>query len=293
MMTLISLLRVKNWIKNGFIFLPAVFSLHLFTPGVISSLLIGFVSFSFSCSFVYIINDIQDRDRDVLHPRKKLRPIASGKVPIKAAVVWAIVCFLVAFFLSGFILSNLHFTVLMLIYVGINVAYSLGMKNVPLLELMVVAVNFVIRVLTGCVIIKDAPSNWILVVTFFMALFLVVVKRKSELLQLNHDASEHRKSLSAYTVSFLNVLIYFSATITLTSYLLYSMDPEVVRSLNSPYILYSSLFVLLGLIRYIQISELSLYEGEGDPTTLLFKDVFLGATIGAWVLYLVFILYVL
>lgn len=292
MITIFSLLRIKSWVKNGFLLLPAVFSLHLFTPGVLSSLCIGFLAFSLSCSFVYIINDIQDRERDQLHPRKKLRPIASGKVSVRSSLFAALVCLSIALFLAYSVLSSVAFTLLMLGYVAVNVGYSFGLKNIPLLELIVVSVNFVLRVLAGCVILKETPSHWILVVTFFMSLFLVVVKRKSELLQLNMQATAHRKSLASYTLSFLNVLIYISATVTLTAYLLYSMDPVVIHSLGSSNVLYSSLFVLLGLIRYIQISELSLYEGEGDPTTLLFKDGFLLATICAWVFYLVLIIYV-
>lgn len=293
MMTIFSLLRIKSWVKNGFIILPAVFTFNLFHFETIFHLLIGFVSFSLTCSSIYIINDIQDRDRDVLHPRKKLRPIASGTVSIRSAYITAVLCLGLGLLISIFLISNRDFTFLMIGYVLINISYSLGLKDVPLLELIIVATNFVLRVLAGCFIIKDAPSNWILVVTFFMAFFLVVVKRKAELFQLMDQAVAHRKSLTSYTSTFLNVLIYLSATITITSYLLYTMDPIVIDSLGTPHMLYSTLFVLLGIVRYVQINELSLYDGEGDPTTLLFKDRFLQACIFSWLLFLIIVIYVL
>jgi hypothetical protein len=160
------------------------------------------------------------------------------------------------------------------------------------LELFIVAINFVLRVLAGCAIITVNPSHWILVVTFFLAFLMVVVKRKSEITQLQGNAVNHRAVLKAYSVGFLNTLTYIAATITITAYLLYSIDPDVVKALGTDWLMYSSLFVLMGVIRFIQISEHGLYEGEGDPTTLLFKDRFLQGTVFCWILYLIGIIYV-
>jgi hypothetical protein len=150
----------------------------------------------------------------------------------------------------------------------------------------------VLRVLAGCAIIAVKPSHWILVVTFFLAFLMVVVKRKSEITQLQGNAENHRAVLKAYSVGFLNTLTYIAATITITAYLLYSIDPDVVKALGTDWLMYSSLFVLMGVIRFIQISEQGLYEGEGDPTTLLFKDRFLQGTVCCWILYLIGIIYV-
>ena len=129
-------------------------------------------------------------------------------------------------------------------------------------------------------------------VTFFLSFLLVVVKRRSEIKQLQENASLHRQALQAYSVPFLNSLVYISSTITISAYLLYSIDAQVVKALQTDKIMYSTLFVLLGIFRLIQITEHDLYEGEGDPTTLLFKDRFLQLIILSWVSYLICILYV-
>ena len=248
------LLRVKSWVKNGFLFLPAIFSLRLLQWDFMCSVLVGSFIFSLISSFVYINNDIKDAEEDALHPRKKYRPIASGLI--------------------------------------LNILYSFWLKTLPLVELFIVAINFVLRVLAGCAIIAVKPSHWILVVTFFLAFLMVVVKRKSEITQLQGNAENHRAVLKAYSVGFLNTLTYIAATITITAYLLYSIDPDVVKALGTDWLMYSSLFVLMGVIRFIQISEQGLYEGEGDPTTLLFKDRFLQGTVCCWILYLIGIIYV-
>lgn len=293
MKTFAQLLRAKSWIKNGFLFLPAIFSLKLLDGPLLLSLLSGFIVFSFISSFVYIQNDLKDADQDALHPRKCKRPIASGKISRTKAFSISLLMFFAAlslFFISGLPLS---FLLLVMGYLCANLVYIFWVKQVALLELFVVSLNFVLRVLAGCSILAVAPSNWILVVTFFLAFLMVVVKRKSEIQQLDSKAKEHRAVLAAYSVSFLNTLIYVSATVTVMAYLLYSMDIKVMQNLGSEYLIYSSLFVFLGIIRLIQISEMRLHDGEGDPTTLLFKDPLLIGTVSAWIVYLILIIYVL
>lgn len=292
MKTVLNLLRVKSWIKNGFLFLPAIFSLKLMELGFMSSLLLGVLVFSLVSSFVYVTNDIKDADRDALHPRKKNRPIAAGKISKKLALMIGFGILITAYLIMFIARLPLGFLAIVSTYLLLNILYSLGLKTLPLLELFIVAINFVLRVLAGCAIILVSPSHWILVVTFFLAFLMVVVKRKAEIVQLDGDAIKHRAVLSAYSVGFLNTLTYIAATITITAYLLYSIDQNVVKALGTDWLMYSSLFVLMGVIRFIQISEMGLYEGEGDPTTLLFKDRFLQGTVCCWILYLIGIIYV-
>ncbi|MFM7595033.1 MAG: UbiA prenyltransferase family protein [Flavobacteriales bacterium] len=287
-----NLLRVKSWVKNGFLFLPAIFSLHLLQWNVMYSVFMGTFVFSLISSFVYINNDIKDAGEDALHPRKKHRPIAAGLISKTRAFFVGIILLIIAF--SVFFITKLPLTFLSIVltYLLLNLLYSFWLKTLPLLELFIVAINFVLRVLAGCSIIAVKPSHWILVVTFFLAFLMVVVKRKSEITQLQGNAVNHRTVLKAYSVGFLNTLTYIAATITITAYLLYSIDPAVVKALGTDWLMYSSLFVLMGVIRFIQISEQGLYEGEGDPTTLLFKDRFLQGTVSCWILYLIGIIYV-
>jgi 4-hydroxybenzoate polyprenyltransferase len=286
------LLRVKSWVKNGFLFLPAIFSLRLLQWEFMCSVFVGSIIFSLISSFVYINNDIKDAEEDALHPRKKYRPIAAGLISKQRAFLIGIGLLILAFSLLFIAKLPLAFLGIVLTYLILNILYSFWLKTLPLLELFIVAINFVLRVLAGCAIITVNPSHWILVVTFFLAFLMVVVKRKSEITQLQGNAVNHRAVLKAYSVGFLNTLTYIAATITITAYLLYSIDPDVVKALGTDWLMYSSLFVLMGVIRFIQISEHGLYEGEGDPTTLLFKDRFLQGTVFCWILYLIGIIYV-
>ena len=291
MKTYLQLLRVKSWIKNGFLFLPAVFSLKLLDQHLMFDLLLGFLIFSLSSSFIYLHNDLKAAPQDALHPRKRNRPIASGKVSRNMAFFTSAVLFFTALLLFYLSALPLSFLILIVGYLAVNILYVFWFKNVALLELFVVAMNFVLRVLAGCAILEVTPSQWILVVTFFLSFLMVVVKRKAEILQLDTRAKEHRTVLASYSVSFLNTLVYIAATITITAYLLYSIDPKVMQNLGSEHLIYSSLFVFLGIIRLIQISEMQLHEGEGDPTTLLFKDPILLGTVITWMCYLIAIIY--
>ena len=291
MKTYLQLLRAKSWVKNGFLFLPAVFSLKLLDEQLMLHLIIGFLVFSLSSSFIYLHNDLKDAPHDALHPRKKFRPIASGKVSRGNALLASAAVLFPALMLFYFSALPTSFLGLMVSYLTVNLLYVFWLKNVALLELFVVAMNFVLRVLAGCAILAVTPSHWILVVTFFLSFLMVVVKRKAEILQLDARAKEHRAVLASYSISFLNNLVYIAATITITAYLLYSIDPKVMQNLGSEYLIYSSLFVFLGIIRLIQISEMQLHEGEGDPTTLLFKDPILLGTVITWMCYLIAIIY--
>jgi len=291
MKTYLQLLRAKSWVKNGFLFLPAVFSLKLLDEQLMLHLIIGFLVFSLSSSFIYLHNDLKDAPHDALHPRKKFRPIASGKVSRGNALLASAAVLFAALMLFYFSALPTSFLGLMVSYLTVNLLYVFWLKNVALVELFVVAMNFVLRVLAGCAILAVTPSHWILVVTFFLSFLMVVVKRKAEILQLDARAKEHRAVLASYSISFLNNLVYIAATITITAYLLYSIDPKVMQNLGSEYLIYSSLFVFLGIIRLIQISEMQLHEGEGDPTTLLFKDPILLGTVITWMCYLIAIIY--
>lgn len=288
-MTLLKLIRIKSWVKNGFLILPLIFSLNLFKEGLLLTEVIGFFSFSFCCSFIYILNDIVDIKADKLHPRKKLRPLPAEKISKKNALIIGLVLLSTGLFFSFNLTTN--FFIVVSAYVLLNICYSLLLKKINILEFLVVAINFVLRVLAGCFLIKVDPSGWILVVTFFLALFLILTKRKSEIIQLGGQATEHREVLKHYTAAFLDKLILISGTITLCAYLLYSIDPEVIKAIESKNLIFTSVFVVVGLFRYIQLNSSSQYEGEGDPTTLLFKDPFTQLNILLWMGSIIAIIY--
>jgi 4-hydroxybenzoate polyprenyltransferase len=266
--------------------------MKLLSFDLFSKTILAFISFSFACSFIYILNDVFDAEKDKLHPRKKDRPIPSGAISKSMALGIAIFLLLLSVGISLFFKLNLQFLFITLLYVVLNVAYTLLLKRINLIELFVVAVNFVLRVLAGCFVIDVMPSHWILVVTFFLSLMLILVKRKSELLILKENAQGHRAVLKNYSLEFLDKLIYISATITVTSYILYSIDPLVIKSLHTDKLMYTSLFVIIGVFRFIQISEGKEYDGEGDPTTILYKDRFTQIIIACWLACVYLLLYV-
>lgn len=288
-MTLLKLIRVKSWVKNGFLILPLIFSLNLFKEGLLLTEIIGFFSFSFCCSFIYILNDIVDIEADKLHPRKKLRPLPAEKISKSNALIIGLILLSIGLFCSFNLTTD--FFIVISAYVILNICYSLLLKKINILEFLVVAINFVLRVLAGCFLIKVDPSGWILVVTFFLALFLILTKRKSEIIQLGDQATEHREVLKHYTAAFLDKLILISGTITLCAYLLYSIDPEVIKAIESKNLIFTSVFVVVGLFRYIQLNSSNQYEGEGDPTTLLFKDPFTQLNILLWMGSIIAIIY--
>jgi 4-hydroxybenzoate polyprenyltransferase len=286
------LLRIKSWVKNGFLFLPLVFALKLLEQDLFISVVIAFFSFSFCSSFIYIINDVLDAKADALHPRKKNRPIPSGKISSRLALMIGVGCLAVSFGLVFSFAISVFFSYVLLCYLFLNIAYVLLLKNIHLIELFVVAINFVLRVLAGCFVINVAPSNWILVVTFFLSLLLVLVKRRAELVVLGTNAAAHRKVLKYYSEGFLDKLILIAATITITAYILYSIDPKVTVLLKTNSLIYTSVFVVIGVFRFVQLSEGKEFEGEGDPTTLLFKDRFTQLVLLAWLISLFLLLYV-
>ena len=286
------LLRIKSWVKNGFLFLPLVFALKLLEQDLFISVVIAFFSFSFCSSFIYIINDVLDAKADALHPRKKNRPIPSGKISSRLALMIGVGCLAISFGLVFSFAISVFFSYIILCYLFLNIAYVLVLKNIHLIELFVVAINFVLRVLAGCFVINVAPSNWILVVTFFLSLLLVLVKRRAELVVLGTNAAAHRKVLKYYSEGFLDKLILIAATITITAYILYSIDPKVTFLLKTNSLIYTSVFVVIGVFRFVQLSEGKEFEGEGDPTTLLFKDRFTQLVLLAWLISLFLLLYV-
>ena len=286
------LLRIKSWVKNGFLFLPLVFALKLLEQDLFISVVIAFFSFSFCSSFIYIINDVLDAKADALHPRKKNRPIPSGKISSRLALMIGVGCLALSFGLVFSFAISVFFSYIILCYLFLNIAYVLVLKNIHLIELFVVAINFVLRVLAGCFVISVAPSNWILVVTFFLSLLLVLVKRRAELVVLGTNAAAHRKVLKYYSEGFLDKLILIAATITITAYILYSIDPKVTFLLKTNSLIYTSVFVVIGVFRFVQLSEGKEFEGEGDPTTLLFKDRFTQLVLLAWLISLFLLLYV-
>ena len=289
MQVYLSLIRVQSWIKNLFLIAPLVFSFNLFNTSLYPALVAGFFAFCFLSSSVYVFNDVIDVDSDKLHPRKKKRPLPSGRINITTAVSIGVFCFLIAALLA-FVVGNRSFTLALLCYLAINVAYILKLKQLSLVDCFCIASGFVIRVLAGCYAIGVMPSDWIVVVTFFLALFLAFNKRKSELVLLDKNSQHHRVALSGYSIKTLEVYIYLCAAICITAYLMYTLtSTSIPATLHDP-LKYSAFFVVFGLFRYIQINDVEKAE-DGDPTVVFYKDQYLQIAILLWAIYTTYVIY--
>ncbi|OFX79040.1 MAG: hypothetical protein A2X12_05820 [Bacteroidetes bacterium GWE2_29_8] len=285
----LKLIRVNNWIKNFFVIAPLIFSLKLFIPEATISILITFFAFCMSSSFVYVLNDIMDVNKDKMHPRKKNRPIANGSISIPRAYIMMLLLLILLIVFILFLNYKTQFIIIL--YLIFNIIYNLGLKKLNLIESFSIGINFVFRVLGGCFAIDVLPSHWIIIITFFSALMLIFIKRKSELKILRSNATLHRSSLRFYSVQLLDKFINISATIVLFGYILYTLDPHVITTFGSPNLFYSSIFVVLGIFRFIQLSETNKYENEGDPTLLLLKDRFIQYVFVLWLICIIFMIY--
>lgn len=264
----IKALRPHQWVKNAFVVAPLIFSGKLLAPDAFYHSLLAFAAFSLCASGIYLLNDTVDYHRDQSHPKKRLRPIASGEVKRVVAIGLAIVCAGGGFAL-GYLLNTATLWTL-ISYVVMNIAYSLGLKHVFLVDLFFIAFGFLLRVSVGAFSIGVRLSPWLLLCTLFLALFLGLCKRRHERESLGDEAVKHRALLASYSLPFLDQLILISASATLMSYALYTIDPFVCSRLNTNGLLLTLPLVLFGVFRYLGLVYMR--EAGGSPTQLVLRD---------------------
>lgn len=280
--TFLKLIRIKQWLKNIFIFAPLIFSGHLLNIDDFIKIVITFFAFSLVCVFVYIINDIYDKEQDVMHPKKKLRPIASGKVSPTVALIIGIISFTIGITFAFF--TGKYITIVaLLIYTALNLLYTFLLKQCIILDVFIIAVGFCIRVITGAIVIDVTTSQWIISTTFAVSLVLGFGKRRHELLSLKHEAAEHREILGEYTPQLLNSMICISTSITAVSYLFYTMESKVSK------LLYTFPLVLYALFRYLYL----VYDKNkgGKPEEDLINDKGIIVATVLWGIMIIGILY--
>ncbi len=284
----IKLLRVSHWLKNLFLFLPLFFSgVFIQEPMAGLKVAIGFICFSLTASVVYIINDIRDVEDDKQHPEKKHRPFAAGTVKISTGVIIAIILLLLSIGV-GFWL-NPFFLIVLGSYFILNLAYSIKLKHVPLLDISIIAVGFVLRVIGGGIIPDIYVSHWILIMTFLLALFLGLAKRRDDVKIFLESGKKMRKSVDGYNLEFINTAMSLMGGVTIVAYIMYTISDDVTQRLgNNLYI--TSLFVILGVLRYLQITFVQ--EKSGNPTKILLKDLFIQLTLIGFALTFAILLYI-
>jgi 4-hydroxybenzoate polyprenyltransferase len=242
--------RPDQWTKNVLVFAALVFGMRLFEPEPVVRALLGFVSFCAASSATYLMNDVRDLERDRMHPVKRLRPIASGVISVPAAVVGSVL-FAVGALALGF-RTNAPLGVIVAAYLLLNVAYSFGLKNVVLLDAILIAVGFVLRAVGGAAAIDVMISPWLVVCTFMAALFLALGKRRAEIAALE-GAVAHRPASRAYSLDLLDQLMTVVVAASILSYCLYTLSPEVREKFSVDHLEVTVPFVVYGLFRYLYV----------------------------------------
>lgn len=266
----IKLLRVPQWIKNLFVFVPLLFSKHFFDKNYFILSLAGFIIFCLTSSLVYIINDIIDIEADRVHPVKKERPLPSGKITKKQASITAFIIFLII--ISSGMNFNPHFLALIGTYLLLNLFYSLKWKHIVLVDIFCIAAGFMIRVIAGAYIIEVEISSWLLLTTMFISLFLAIMKRKSEFSNSqNIENSANRKVLTHYALDFTNQISTIAASAVIICYALYTVSQRTVAIFGSENLIYTTPFVVFGIFRYMYLVYMN-QQGE-NTTEILISDL--------------------
>lgn len=284
----LELMRLYQYTKNLFIFLPAFFAFKLSNLFIIKRALLAFIAFSLVASAVYIFNDWVDRDEDRLHSVKKNRPIASGR--ISGMKVWVLAFFLTTFGTATMASISMKAAGILIFYILLNVAYSLRLKHIAIMDVTVISLGFVLRLLVGSAVTNVELSHWIIVMTFLLALFLSLAKRREDVLVFVKTAQKRRKAIDGYNLKFLDGAMTMSATIVILAYALWSLSPDVTERFEHQELYQTSLFVILGVLRYMQI--IFVKEKSGDPSMVLMKDPFIQVVLFGWVGSFILILYV-
>jgi 4-hydroxybenzoate polyprenyltransferase len=275
---LLRLMRPHQWVKNAFVFTGLMFGHAWHDPGLVIKVLLAFGGFCLVSSAVYVFNDMVDREQDRCHPKKCLRPLASGQVSLSSAVMLAILLATVGFLLACF--SSLTVLGILVGYALMNLAYSLRLKHVVILDVFIIATGFMLRILAGTLGVGIAPSQWLLLCGLMVTLFLGFTKRRAEIIALVADKAAHRKVLEHYSPVLLDKMIGITASGLIMSYSLYSMNAETIRIHGTPNLIYTVPFVMYGVFRYIYL--LHHQSRGGDPSHDLVRDLHLFMVVGAW-----------
>lgn len=290
---IVLLLRPQQWVKNGFVFLPLFFNGQLFDAEALLSTFMAFVAFCFAAAGIYCMNDIVDAEADRRHPKKCSRPIASGA--ISTALGWALaaICLAVSFTTILFVGDSwTNVAIVIGIYFVMNIAYCLRLKQIAIVDVFIISIGFVLRIFVGGFATGIFISHWIVLMTFLLALFLALAKRRDDVAIYEQTGVLPRKNVAAYNLDFMNQAIGIVAAITMVCYIMYTVSPDVVARFEGggKYLYLTSIFVLAGIIRYLQITIVNL--SSGSPTKVLIHNRFLQICLACWIVSFLIIIYI-
>lgn len=292
MKNLIRLIRPHQWVKNLVVLLPVFFGGALLHIESVYAGLVTALCFSFAASSIYCLNDIVDVDDDRRHPVKCHRPMVSGAISIPQGYTLMFLMFFLSM-LSTFLLrqSQLETASIILFYWLLNIAYCLKLKQYAIIDVCVVSFGFVLRILAGGYATSIHLSKWIVLMTFLLMLFLSFAKRRDDVVRMNETGHAPRQNTIRYNLTFINQAITITSSVTLVCYIMYTVSPETIQNFHTDYLYLTSVFVLVGLLRYIQIAVVD--KRSGDPTKVMLHDRFMQFVVLAFGLAFLFIIYVL
>jgi 4-hydroxybenzoate polyprenyltransferase len=284
---LTKLIRPHQYIKNIFIFLPLFFALQITDTDLLCNAIIAFIAFSLTASAVYVFNDYRDIQEDREHPKKRYRPLASGAISKAQAITIMAILFLLGFALMS--LLSLEATAILGVYVVMNIAYSLRLKHIAIVDISIIAIGFVLRLFIGATVTDIHLSKWIVLMTFLLALFMALAKRRDDMLIYLDTGKKTRKVIDGYNLQFLDTAMAIMASVVIVAYVIYTSSSEVIARVHSEYLYLTGFFVILGIMRYLQIAFVHL--DSGSPTKIVLKDRFVQLTILGWIVTFAWILY--
>jgi len=280
MIDLLRLMRPHQWVKNTFVLTGLLFGHAWHDAALVTQVLFAFAAFCLVSSTVYVINDIVDIEQDRHHPKKRKRPLPSGKVTVSSAAIFAVLLGLAGFALAYFASPTVVY--ILLAYVIMNLAYSLRLKHVVILDVFIIATGFMLRSLAGTLGVGIPPSQWLLLCGLMVTLFLGFSKRRAEIIALTEDKTAHRKVLEEYSPVLLDKMIVVTAAGLIMSYSLYTMNPDTIRIHGTANLIYTVPFVIYGVFRYIYL--LHQQKSGGDPSSDIVRDPHMLIVLAAWLL---------
>lgn len=279
----LKLLRVEQWVKNFFVFIPLFFSGNITNPDLVYLSIFAFIIFSFTASSIYIINDYSDVESDRKHPEKCKRPIASGAIS-KNTALGVFAGLLIAVVGLIFYVHNAYnvylekFAIIIATYFVMNIAYTFKLKHIAIIDISIIALGFVLRVLAGGYATGIPISQWAILLTFVLALVLAIGKRRGELINAQ-ISGKTRKALDGYNVQFADITLSISVTLAIICYLMFTLSPEVQERFHSR-VFYTVFFVLFAFLRYLQ--QTLVYNRTESPTKIVYKDRYIQITLALW-----------
>ena len=288
---IIELIRPHQWLKNVFVFMPLFFSGHATEWRYVWPCILAFLIYCLAASGIYCFNDIHDAQADRKHPLKRMRPVACGVVSKQTAYATMATAWGTAFILM--VLGNFYthkglaFT--LLLYIVMNVAYCLKLKQIAILDILIIATGFVLRIVVGGLVTGISLSHWIVLTTFLLSLFLALAKRLDDVTVFESSGVKVRKNVEHYNIDYLYQSIALSGSVTLMCYILYTVSDDVVKRIGNHYLYVTTFFVLAGILRYMQLAIVD--KKSGSPTKVLLHDHFIQACVVGWIVAFVIILY--